>query len=97
MPTHQLILTIAPERDGKVALWVSLGGADGTRAPPRKIAVDLDRRLGGFVTALEAFARQQLAPVESPAIGGAPDGEPSIAVEAAHGEDVRQRCHAAAT
>ena len=72
MPTHQLILTIAPERDGKVALWVSLRGADGTRWPPRKVSVDLDRRLAGFVATMQAFARQKLATLESPAKGCTP-------------------------
>ena len=57
----QLILTIAPDRDGKTTMQVSLRGADGTPAgPPREISVDLDRRLAGFVTALQAIARQQV-------------------------------------
>ena len=38
----QLILTIAPDGDGKAALRVSLHGADGTQGPPQ-ISVDLDR------------------------------------------------------
>ena len=93
----QLIITIALDRDSKITLWVSARNADGTQAPPQKVAVDQDRRLADFVATMQAFARQQLAPIESPAIGRTGDGNPAIAVEAAHGEDVRQRCHAAAT
>ena len=85
----QLTITIASDR----TLFVSLCDANGTQSSPRMLPGDLDWRLGAFVAAMQAIARQQLAPIESPAKGCTP----AIAVEAAHGEDVRQRCHAAAT
>ena len=84
MPAPQLILTIAPDRDGKTALFVSLRNADGTLTLTRRIPVGLDRRLGAFVVGMQAFARQQLAAIESAAIGRTRDGNPAIAVEAAH-------------
>ena len=95
MPTSpaQLILTITP--DGQ--MLVSARTADGTQTPPRAIAIDQDNRLGAFVADMQALARRQLATIESPTIGRTGDGDPAIAVEAAHGEDVRQRCHAVAT
>ena len=49
MPTSTLVLTIAPDHDGKTTLWVSLRDADGTQSPPRAIPVDQDWRLGAFV------------------------------------------------
>jgi hypothetical protein len=61
MPTPTFILTIAPDRNGKAGLWASFRDADGTQTPPRKVSVDLDRRLAGFVATMQAFARQKLA------------------------------------
>jgi hypothetical protein len=64
MPTPTFILTIAPGRYGKVTLSVSLRQADGTQTPPREIPVD--RRLAGFVAALQEIARLKLAPLKAP-------------------------------
>ena len=98
MPAPALTITVAPDRNGRRAiLWVSLRDADGTQAPPRKISVDMDSRLAGFIAAMQAIARQQLAPIEATAERRTEDGDPVIAVDAAHSEQVRQRCHAAAT
>ena len=71
----QLILTIAPDCDGRPTLWISLRGVDGTPGPARKVAVDLDYRLATFVTAMQALARTKLAAVESPAVESAADGD----------------------
>jgi hypothetical protein len=89
MPTPTMILTIAPDRGGKTAMWVSLRAADGTQAPPQAVAVDQDYRLASFVAAMQAIARQQLTPIESPTIGRAGDGNPAIACDATHGEQGR--------
>jgi hypothetical protein len=85
MPAPTLTFTITPDR----ALWVTLHYADGTQsAPPRKIAVDPDRRLAGFVDMMCAFARQQLATLESSPHGRAPDREPAVILEDADGKHV---------
>ena len=96
MSTPALILTIALDRDSKITLWVSARNADGTQTPPQKVAVDQDRRLADFVDTVQAI-RRELAPIESAPQGRTPDGDPVIAVDAARGEQVRQRCHAAAS
>ena len=86
-PTSRLILTIAPHRGGKATMVVSLHDSCGApMGPPREISVDLDRRLAALVAALQAFAGQQLALIESPAERRTPDGEPMIAVDAADGK-----------
>jgi hypothetical protein len=84
----QLVLTIMP--DG--SMLVSLRYADGTQAPARTIAVDLDWRLAAFVASAQAFARQHLAAVKSPSVRptARPDGDPTIA-DAADGEQIGQR------
>jgi hypothetical protein len=82
----QLILTIAPDRDSKISLWVSARNADGTQTPPQKVAVDQDRRLGGFVAAVQAIARRELAALKASAERRPGDRDPTIAIEAAHGE-----------
>ena len=86
MPTPTLTITIAPDRDGKATLLVSARAADGTQTPPRKISVVMDGRPGAFVAAAQALARPQLAPIESSTEGRARDGDPTIAIEATHGE-----------
>lgn len=48
----------------------------------------LNDRLAGFAASAQAFARQQLAAIESPAEGRAGDGDPAIAIEAADGKQV---------
>lgn len=100
MPTPpaqaQLILTIMP--DG--TMLVSLRQAGGAQSPARAVAVDQDGRLGAFVAEMQTLARQQLAALESPGVRAAarPDGDPAIAIDAADGEQVRQRsCHGRAT
>ena len=75
---------------------MSLHDSCGAQGPPRQISVDLDNRIAAFV-AVQAIAEQQVAPIKASAAGCAGDSDPAIAVEAAHGEDVRQRCHAAAS
>ena len=88
MPTPRLVLTIAPERNGKTTLLVSLRNADGTASLPRAISVDHDGRLGAFVAAVQAIVGQQLASIKSSAIGRTGDGDPAIA-DTTHGEQVR--------
>ena len=90
MPTAppQLVITIAPDRDGTHSILVSLRNANGAQSPPRRISVDyLGGRLGAFVGAAQALARQQVAPIESPA--ARPDGDPAIASNATDGEQGR--------
>ena len=87
MPASTLILTIAPGRNGEATMSVSFRNADGTQTPPREVV--LDNRLAGFIANMQAFARAKLATLESPPQGRAEDGDPAIAVEAAHGEQVR--------
>jgi hypothetical protein len=77
MPAPTLTLTVAPDRDGKATLLVSLRNADGTQGPSRKLFVDLDGRLAGFIAAAQAIARRQLAAIESPAEGRTGDGDPA--------------------
>ena len=92
MPTSTLVLTIAPDHDGKTTLWVSLRDADGTPSPPRAIPVDQDWRLGAFVANVQTIARQHLAAIESAGVRPAArrDGKPAIA-DAADGKQVWQR------
>ena len=88
MPTAppQLVITIAPDRDGTHAIWVSLRGADGAQSPPRRISVDyLGGRLAAFVDAAQALARNRSRRSKP----RPPDGDPAIAVHATHGEQVR--------
>ena len=84
----QLILTIAPERDGTCSMWVAFRLADGTASPPRRISIDQDNRLGAFAAAMQEFAGRQLASVKSQAVGRTGDGGPAVA-DAAHGKQVR--------
>ena len=88
MTAAQLILTIAPDRAGKVAMWVSLRGADGTPAGPAREIV-LDNRLAGFVADMQALARAKLAALKASAERRPGDRDPAIAVDAAHGEHGR--------
>jgi hypothetical protein len=60
MSTSSLIITIAPDRDGKHAISVSLRNADGTVGPPQRISVDQDHRIAAFVAAMQAIAGQQV-------------------------------------
>jgi hypothetical protein len=53
-PGSQLIITIVPDGCGTHAIWVSLRDADGTIGSSRKLSVDLDSKLAGFVAAVEA-------------------------------------------
>ena len=88
MSTPALTVTIAPDRNGRCAtMWVSLHGVEG--APTWKISVDMDGRLAGFIADMQTIARRQLAALESPAEMRTGDGDPAIAVDAAHGEQVR--------
>ena len=50
---------------------------------------DLDWRLGAFVAAMQAIARQQLAALKASAERRPGDRDPAIAVDAAHGEHGR--------
>ena len=87
MSTPTFIITIAPGRNGKATMFVSLRGADGAPAgPPREVI--LDNRLAGFVASAQAFARQQLAALKASAEGRTEDRDPTIAVEAANGKQV---------
>lgn len=87
MPTPQLIITIAPGRNGKTTMWVSWRGADGAPAGPAREVI-LDNRLAGFVADMQALARAKLAAVKAAAERRPGDGDPAIAVEATHGEQV---------
>jgi hypothetical protein len=62
-----LIITIAPDRDGKTTIQVSLRSADGTLGPPRSVV--LNDMLAGFAATMQAFARLKLAELESTAEG----------------------------
>ena len=86
MPVATLVLTTGP--NGHTIL-VTMRNTNGTLGPARKIPVDQGGRLAAFVAAIEAIARQQLAPIEPSAVGRAGDGDPSIAVDAVHGEHGR--------
>ena len=93
MPAPQLILTIAPDRDGKTVLHVSLRAADGTLTPARRIPVELDRRLGGLCRRHEGDRQESSSRrSNSQAMGRAVrrDGKPAIAVGAVHGEQIGQ-------
>ena len=85
MPVTTLVLTIAPGG----SILVSLRNADGTIGPSREVPLDQGGRLAAFVTAMQALAGQQLAPIEAAAEGRAGDGDPAIAVDAVHGEHGR--------
>ena len=92
MPTATLVLTIAPDRDGKTTLWVSLRNTNGTLSPPLMIPVDQDGRLGAFVADMQTIARQHLASVKSAGVRPTArrDGEPAIA-DTADGGQIGQR------
>ena len=83
-PTSPLSITLIPERDGTTSVIVSMGD---TSFP--KVTASLDWRLAGFVADLQALARAKLLAVKAPAITGAADDNPAIAVDGAHGEQVR--------
>jgi hypothetical protein len=83
----QLVLTIAPDRNGKTTMLVSFRGADGTLTPPREVV--LNHRCDAFVASMLTFARAKLVAVESSPEVRAGDGDPTISVEAAEGEQVR--------
>lgn len=65
MPALTLIITIAPDRDGKTTMSVSFCGADGAPAGPAREVV-LNDRLAAFVADMQALARQKLATLERP-------------------------------
>jgi hypothetical protein len=86
MPTPTVTLLIAP--DGRVR--VSLHGSDGAQVgPPREIDAHLDGRLADFVAAVQEIAQEKLASLKAPAVGGTADGDPAVAVDDAHCEQVR--------
>lgn len=85
MPAPQLILTIAPERDGTTVLLVALRDADGRQGPARRISVDLDERLGAFVATIRR-SRGNSSRRSNARTG---DGEPASAFHAADGEQIR--------
>ena len=64
-----LVLPIAPDRDGKTAMSVSMRSADGTQGPPQKVAVDVNWRVAAFAATVQTIAGQQLASIKSAAIG----------------------------
>ena len=67
MPALSLIITIAPDRDGKTTMSVSFCGADGPQMPARAGSrVVLNDRLAAFVADMQALARQKLATLERP-------------------------------
>jgi hypothetical protein len=81
MRTPTSILTIAPDRGGKVAM------RHGRHAEPA--SDDLcrpGREAWRFVAVVQAIAGQQVAPIKSSAIGRTGDGDLAIAVDVAHGE-----------
>jgi hypothetical protein len=84
MSAPMMTITIAPN-----AVWVSFHDADGApMGPPREISVDLDRRLATRVATLQAFARRELAALESAAERRAGDGDQAIAAEIAEGKQI---------
>ena len=91
MPAPTLTLTIVPDSGGKAAMWVSVRDADGTQGPARKISIDPNDKLAGFVAAMQAIARLKLTPVESSTVSCAGDGDPAVAVEPANREQIRQQ------
>lgn len=86
MAAAALVLTIAPDRNGKTTLSASFRKADGTLTPPREVI--LNHRLAGFVASMQALARHKLATLESPPQGRAEDGDQAIAVEIAEGKQI---------
>ena len=74
MPAPTLIITIAPDPAGKTTMRVSLSSADGAPVGPSRDVV-LNDRLVAFIANMQAFARAQLASLESAPQRRAPEGD----------------------
>jgi hypothetical protein len=86
MPAPTMTLLIAPDGRVRVSLHDS---NDAQMGPPREIAANLDWRLADFVNAVQAIAGQKLAALKATTVERTTDGDPTIAVDGAHGEQVR--------